>query len=65
MGRGTFYVAAKPTTRAILQKAATELGVSFEAARDGAIRTAAHLRKLRIGLFDHLRTATCRQAGRA
>ena len=36
MGPGTFYVAAKPTTRAILQKAATDLGVSFEPRRDGA-----------------------------
>jgi hypothetical protein len=51
MGRGTFYVAAKPSTRAILQKAATELGISFEAAA-AEPAGGTHLRKPRIGLFD-------------
>ena len=45
-----------PTSRRrapILQKAATDLGVSFEAHGDGADRAdGAKLRKLRIGLFD-------------
>ena len=52
MGRGTFYVAAKPTTRPILQEAATELGITFESAATAPTGPAAHLRKLRIGLFD-------------
>ena len=51
MGRGTFYVSAKPTTRAILQKAATDLGISFEAAPTEP-SGGAHLRKPRIALFD-------------
>jgi hypothetical protein len=51
MGQGTFYVAAKPTTRAALQKAA-DLGVSFEAATGAPAGPAAKLRRLRIGLYD-------------
>jgi hypothetical protein len=51
MGVGTFYVAAKPTTRAILQKAA-ELGVSFQPAATAPTGLAAKLRKPRIALFD-------------
>jgi hypothetical protein len=54
MGTGTFYVAAKPTTLAILQKAATDLGVNFEAATAAPTGPAAKLRKLRIGLVDHV-----------
>ncbi len=50
-GIGTFYVAATPTTRPILQKVATELGIGFEAAPTEPAG-AAHLRKPRIGLFD-------------
>ena len=52
MGYGTFYVAAKPTTRAILQKAATDLGVNFEGAATAPGGPSAKLRKLRIGLYD-------------
>ncbi len=52
MGTGTFYVAAKPTTRAILEKAAADLGLSFDAATTAPSGTAASLRKLRIGLYD-------------
>ncbi|HYN10703.1 MAG TPA: hypothetical protein VES67_25190, partial [Vicinamibacterales bacterium] len=52
MGHGTFYVASKPTTRAILQKAAADLGVSFEGAPAAPTGPAAKLRKLRIGLYD-------------
>jgi hypothetical protein len=51
MGAGTFYVAAKPTTLAILQKA-TELGITFQATTTAPSGPAAKLRKLRIGLFD-------------
>lgn len=54
MGAGTFYVAAKPTTLPILQKAAAELGVSFEAATAAPAGAAAKLRKPRIGLADHV-----------
>jgi hypothetical protein len=50
-GAGTFYVVAKPTTLPILQKAATELGISFESAPN-APPPGMKLRKLRIGLFD-------------
>jgi Zinc carboxypeptidase len=52
MGYGTFYVASKPTTRAILQKAAADLGVSFEGTPTAPTGPSAKLRKLRIGLFD-------------
>ncbi|MEO8075487.1 MAG: M14 metallopeptidase family protein [Acidobacteriota bacterium] len=50
-GRGTFYVAAKPTTLPILQKG-TDLGIDFEATPASPSGPAARLRKLRIGLFD-------------
>jgi hypothetical protein len=52
MGYGTFYVAAKPTTRAVVQKTATDLGVSFEGAAAAPTGPSAKLRKLRIGLVD-------------
>jgi hypothetical protein len=54
MGTGTFYVAAKPTTLAILQRATADLGISFEAATSAPSGPAAKLRKLRIGLADHV-----------
>ena len=52
LGAGTFYVAAKPTTLPLLQKAAGDLGVSFQAAATAPTGDMAHLRKLRIGLYD-------------
>jgi len=52
MGIGTFYVSAKPTTLAILQKATTDLGVSFEATATAPTGPGSKLKKLRIGLFD-------------
>ena len=52
-GYGTFYVASKPTTAAILQKAATDLGISFQATTTAPTGPAAKLRKLRIGLVDN------------
>ena len=52
MGNGTFYVAAKPTTLAILQKAATDLGVSFESTATAPTGAMKHLKPLRVGLFD-------------
>jgi Zinc carboxypeptidase len=51
LGRGTFYVAAKPSTRPILQTAAIELGISFDRAPTEPTG-GAHLRRPRIGLFD-------------
>ncbi len=53
MGSGTFFVAAKPTTRAILQKAATDLGVTFQSAAVAPAGNAMTLRTPRIGLVDH------------
>jgi hypothetical protein len=64
-GDGTFYVAGRPTTRGLLEKAAVELGVSFQgtatapaglaaatpAAGQGAA-VASKLRLPRIGLYD-------------
>ena len=52
MGYGTFYVAAKPSTRAMMQKAATDLGVSFERHTTAPTGPMSKLRKLRIGLVD-------------
>jgi hypothetical protein len=52
MGAGTFYVAAKPTTLSIMQRAATGLGITFQSTNTAPSGPAAKLRKLRIGLFD-------------
>jgi hypothetical protein len=52
MGAGTFYVAAKASTRASIDRIAKELGVAFEAAPSAPAGEASALRKLRIGLFD-------------
>jgi hypothetical protein len=52
MGAGTFYVAAKPTTRASLEKLAVELGVTFQAATAAPTGRMTVLRTPRIGLFD-------------
>ena len=52
LGRGTFYVAAKASTRAIVEKAAAELGVGFQAAATAPAGQAARLRAPRIALFD-------------
>jgi hypothetical protein len=54
MGIGTFYVAAKPTTLPILQKAAADLGLTFEATATPPTAAGAKLRKLRIGLVDRV-----------
>jgi hypothetical protein len=52
-GAGTFYVASKPTTLALIQKAAADLGVGFDAATAAPTGTMSHLKKLRIGLVDN------------
>jgi hypothetical protein len=49
---GAIYVAAKPTTRALVDKAAAELGLHVEAAGAQPAGQAMKLRKLRIGLAD-------------
>jgi hypothetical protein len=51
LGRGTFYVTAKPSTQPLLTKLAAELGVSFDAAA-APVTGGARLRAPRIGLFD-------------
>jgi hypothetical protein len=52
LGAGTFYVAARPSTAAILNRAASELGVRFAPASSAPSGPATRLRPLRIGLFD-------------
>ncbi|MGH8596429.1 MAG: peptidase, partial [Gammaproteobacteria bacterium] len=52
---GTLYIAAqgsKPSTLAILQKAAADLGVSFDATPEKPPANATRLRRPRIGLWD-------------
>ena len=65
LGRGTFYVAAKASTRAIVEQAAVELGVGFQAAatapagqKIGCVRRASRC-SIRTA------TTTCHRAGRA
>jgi hypothetical protein len=52
MGAGTFYVENRPSALAILNKAASELGVTFEAAPTAPTGASAKLKKPRIGLYD-------------
>jgi hypothetical protein len=52
MGYGTFYVAAKPSTRPLLEKAAADLGVTFEGTTTAPTGPMAKLRMPRIGLYD-------------
>jgi hypothetical protein len=52
MGHGTFYVQAKPTTRAAIEKMAAELGVNFQVATAAPTGRMTVLRTPRIGLFD-------------
>jgi hypothetical protein len=52
LGLGTFYVTAKASTRAAIQKEATALGVNFDAATSAPTGTQSKLKKLRIGLVD-------------
>src|SRR5262249_33518530 len=50
---GSFYVKPKATTRATLDKAASDLGVSFEGTRSAAPAGASKLKAPRIGLWDN------------
>jgi hypothetical protein len=52
LGTGTFYVAARPATRELLDTIAGDLGVSFQAAPSAPTGAMAPLRQLRIGLYD-------------
>jgi hypothetical protein len=47
---GTFYVASKPTTRALLTRTATELGVSYHGATQAPV--SARVRTPRVALWD-------------
>jgi hypothetical protein len=49
---GGWYVAARPSTRALLEKIATALGVGAEATADKAPIGASRLRPPRVGLWD-------------
>ena len=50
---GTFYIAARPQTRAVIDRAARELGVSFEAVASRPTGAEAiRLKAPRIGLWD-------------
>jgi Zinc carboxypeptidase len=51
-GAGAMYIPAKPTTRAILQKAASDLGLSFNGVATAPPGDALKLRPVRIGLWD-------------
>jgi len=49
---GTLYISARSSTLATMQKAAFDLGVSFDATRDKPPSDALKLRRPRIGLWD-------------
>jgi hypothetical protein len=49
---GSFYIAAKPSTRAVLDRLAADLGLTFDAVATRPDGTQIKLRKLRIGLAD-------------
>jgi Zinc carboxypeptidase len=50
--QGTFFIALKPSTRAVLDGLATDLGLSFEAVTVRPEGESIPLRKVRIGLAD-------------
>jgi hypothetical protein len=50
---GTFFVGARPTTRALVDKLAAELGLDFEGTASRPQGDAIALRRLRIALADH------------
>jgi zinc carboxypeptidase len=51
-GIGAMYIASKPTTRAVLQKAAADLGLTFVGVSAPPAAEALKLRPVRIGLWD-------------
>jgi len=52
MGNGTFYVSSRATTRAAIQKVATDLGTSFQSTTTAPTGPMSHLKKIRVGLVD-------------
>jgi len=52
MGYGTFYVASKASTRANIQKIATEIGTSFQSTATAPTGPLSRLKPLRIGIVD-------------
>ncbi len=53
MGAGTFFVLARPTTLPLIQKAASDLGITFEGTAAPPTALSVKLRRPRIGLVDH------------
>ena len=51
-GAGTMYVPARPQTRALVERAASELGVTVEGVPSGPPGTLLKLKPVRIGLWD-------------
>jgi hypothetical protein len=51
-GRGWIYIAARPTTRAILDKAAADLGLTFAGVTTPPAPDALRLQPVRVGLWD-------------
>jgi hypothetical protein len=51
-GIGAMYIASKPTTRAVLQKAAADLGLTFVGVAAPPATETLKLRPVRIGLWD-------------
>jgi hypothetical protein len=51
-GTGVIYIAAKPTTRSILQRAAADLGLTFIGVEKPPTGDALKLRPVRVGLWD-------------
>jgi hypothetical protein len=49
---GSFYVKAKATTRAQIEKIASDLGLSFDGVRTGVPAAATRMKTVRIGLWD-------------
>jgi len=52
VGAGTIFVPARPQTRAVLQKAAVDLGVTVEGVTNHPAGEAFKLKPVRIGLWD-------------
>ena len=51
-GTGSMYVAARPSTRALLEKAAADLGLTFTGVSAAPAGDVLKLRRVRIGLVD-------------
>jgi hypothetical protein len=51
-GTGVMYIPARPTTRAILEKAGSDLGVTFTSVASAPVGEALKLRRPRVALWD-------------